>query len=186
MAQRPLVIAPDRRLSQECTPVESVTAEIRQIIADMFDTMYANIGWGLAAPQIGVLKRIVVIDMRDPEDPEDPFKDVGPLALINPEITWYSDEVCTLPEGCLSIPEQRVEVTRPEKVTVKFLDAEGKSQERTADDYFARCIQHELDHLNGVLSIDHLSSLKKSMIVKRLQKWQRFHDYEGQPVHEGR
>lgn len=165
MAIRPLVILPDAVLRQVSSPVEAVTPEIKALAADMLETMYDAPGIGLAAIQIGVPRRVVTIDLAKTEDEEK-----TPIVFINPEIIWSSDEMNTHEEGCLSIPEYYEEVDRPARVKVRYLDLDGKQQEIEADGLLATCIQHEVDHLNGVLFIDHLSRLKRERVTKRFAK----------------
>src|SRR6476646_8616649 len=163
MALLPIYETPDPMLRQISTPVEKVDDELRAFIADMFETMYAAPGIGLAAVQVGVPKRLLVMDLQEPEDPEDPeSKPVrDPRVFINPEILWHSDTEVPYTEGCLSVPEQYAEVMRPDKIRAKWRDVEGKSYEEEIEGLLAVCLQHEMDHLNGVLFIDHLSRLKR-------------------------
>jgi peptide deformylase len=164
MALRDILILPDKRLRQVSEPVKKITAEIRTLVEDMFETMYAAPGIGLAAIQVGVPKRVVTMDVAKREGETDP------RVFINPEITWKSDEPSTYEEGCLSIPDIHEDVERPAKVRVKYLDLDGKEHEDEATGLFATCIQHEVDHLNGVLFIDHISKLKRDRIVKKFAK----------------
>ena len=164
MTVRPILTAPDPRLQAVSTDVEAVTNEIRTLAQDMADSMYAAEGIGLAAIQIGVAKRILVIDL-DQKDGKKNHK-----AYINPKITWVSDEMAVFEEGCLSVPEIWDDVERPARIKCEYLDIDGKPQTLEADGMLATCLQHEMDHLNGVLFIDHLSRLKKSMAVKKLTK----------------
>jgi peptide deformylase len=164
MTIRPLVILPDPRLKLVSEPVGPVTAEIRTLVTDMLDTMYDAPGVGLAAIQIGVAKRVVTIDTSKDENAREP------RIFLDPEIVWASDEMRVYDEGCLSIPEYYSEVERPDRVRVKFRDLDGKEQEIEADGLLATCIQHEIDHLNGVLFIDHLSKLKRDRVVKKFAK----------------
>ncbi|MFO1246989.1 MAG: peptide deformylase [Alphaproteobacteria bacterium] len=164
MTVRPILTAPDPRLQAVSTDVEAVTDEIRTLAQDMADSMYAAEGIGLAAIQIGVAKRILVIDL-DQKDGKKNHK-----AYINPKITWVSDEMAVFEEGCLSVPEIWDDVERPARIKCEYLDIDGKPQTLEADGMLATCLQHEMDHLNGVLFIDHLSRLKKSMAVKKLTK----------------
>jgi peptide deformylase len=188
MAIRPLVILPDAQLRLVSTPVAEITPEIRTLVADMFETMYDAPGIGLAAIQIGVPKRVVTLDVAkraaseraDPEDTDaedaQEKRDAqprNPIAFINPEITWSSEERSVYEEGCLSIPEYYEEVERPASVKVAYTDLDGKRQEIEADGLLATCIQHEIDHLNGVLFIDHLSRLKRERVTKRFAKQAR-------------
>ncbi|HBN48913.1 peptide deformylase [Thalassospira sp. MBR-102] len=167
MALRDILIVPDPRLKQECEEVAEVNDEIRELLDDMLETMYAAPGIGLAAPQIGVMKRVVVMDVSD--DKEKP----QPLKLVNPEIIWESEDTSVYQEGCLSIPEQYADVERPAEVGLRYLDENGKEHEIEADGLLATCIQHELDHLDGILFTDYLSALKRNMILKKVQKLQK-------------
>jgi len=168
MTIRPILLHPDPRLKKVCEPVAEVTPEIHALAADMLDTMYDAPGVGLAAPQVGVLKRLFVMDC---------VKEEGaaprPMVLINPEITWTSDEAATYEEGCLSIPEQYADVKRPERVRMRWMDLDGATQEEEFDGLWATCAQHELDHLNGKLFIDHLGPIKRQMITRRMVKLKR-------------
>ena len=164
MAIRPILIIPDKRLRAVAEPVETVDDEVRALAKDMLDTMYDAPGIGLAAPQIGVLQRVVVMDLaKDGETPD-------PIVMINPEIVGYSEDTVVTEEGCLSIPELYYEVERPAEVTVRYLDLEGKEVTREATDRLAICIQHEVDHLDGVLYIDYLSRLKRDRVIKKFDK----------------
>jgi peptide deformylase len=171
MAIRPLVILPDAQLRLVSKPVDAVTPEITTLVADMFDTMYDAPGIGLAAIQIGVPLRVVTIDLSKPEAKEgeepEPRK---PQVFINPEITWSSEEFSAYEEGCLSIPEYYEEVERPAEVKVRFMDLDGRAQEIAANGLLATCLQHEIDHLDGVLFIDHLSRLKRERVTKKFAK----------------
>jgi peptide deformylase len=164
MALLPILTAPDPRLKKKSKPVDQVDAEVRQLMDDMLETMYAAPGIGLAAPQVGVLKRIIVLDI-EREDTK-----TGPLLMANPEIIAASDEDASYEEGCLSVPEHYSEVVRPARVTVRYLDREGKTQELAAEGLLATCLQHEIDHLDGILFIDHISALKRNMILRKLLK----------------
>ena len=164
MAKREILVLPDARLRQVASEIPVVDAEIKKLAADMLDTMYDAPGIGLAAPQIGELKRIVVMDLSKDGEPNDP------IVMINPEILKYSDDTVTTEEGCLSIPEIYYDVERPAEVTVRYTDLDGKTVERDAKDRLAICIQHELDHLDGVLYIDYLSRLKRDRVLKKFQK----------------
>ena len=172
MAIRRIYETPDPVLRQISKPVETFDAELKTLVADMFETMYEAPGIGLAAVQVGVPIRLLVIDLQDPEDPEDPkSKPVrDPRVFINPEILWHSDSEVPYTEGCLSVPEQYAEVMRPDKIRAKWQDSDGKTYEEEIDGLLAVCLQHEMDHLNGVLFIDHLSRLKRSMAIKKLTK----------------
>ncbi len=164
MAVRPLVVLPDPRLRQKSEPVGAVTAEIRALAADMLETMYDAPGIGLAAIQIGVPKRLVTIDLGKTEDER------RPMVLVDPEITWRSEEKRTYEEGCLSIPEYYEEVERPERIRFRYRTLDGDTVEAEADGLLATCVQHELDHIDGVLFIDHLSRLKRERVVKKFAK----------------
>ena len=167
MAKRPILNLPDPRLRAVADPVVQIDAEIRQLVRDMLETMYDAPGIGLAAPQVGELKRIVVMDLAREDEPK------APLVMINPEILKFSEETVTTEEGCLSIPELYYDVERPAEVTVRFTDLEGNTVEREATERFAICVQHELDHLDGVLYIDYLSRLKRDRVLKKFQKAER-------------
>lgn len=169
MAILPLVIAPDPRLKTKSTPVETVTDEVRAFVADMFDTMYHEKGIGLAAVQVGVLKRILVADVMWRDDAGSGEQHV----LINPEIVSDSQDLHPYQEGCLSFPDQFAEVTRPASVKVRFLDLDGKQQEKEFEGLLATCVQHEIDHLNGITFVDHISSLKRDIILRRLKKMKK-------------
>jgi peptide deformylase len=164
MAIRPILIAPDPRLKAVSAPVEKVDAEIRKLAEDMADSMYAAEGIGLAAVQIGVAKRVIVMDLEQKDGKKDW------RAFINPRITWASEEMATFEEGCLSVPEIWDDVERPARIRCEYLDLDGKKIEIEADGMFATCLQHEMDHLQGVLFIDHFSRLKRSMALKKLTK----------------
>src|ERR1700742_3153116 len=164
MATRPILIAPDPRLKAVSTPVEKVDAEIRKLVQDMADSMYAADGIGLAAVQVGVPKRIIVMDL----DQKDGKKDWR--VFINPKILWASDEMAVFEEGCLSVPEIYDDVERPARIRAEYLDLDGQRVEIEADGMLATCLQHEMDHLEGVLFIDHLSRLKRAMLIKKLTK----------------
>ena len=164
MAVRDILIIPDKRLRLKSAAVQTVDKPLRALIEDMFETMYAAPGIGLAAIQIGVAKRVVTMDLAKKDDPKQP------QVFINPEVVWSSDEKAAYEEGCLSIPEYYEEVERPKAVTVKFLDLDLKPQEIEATGLLATCLQHEIDHLNGVLFIDHISKLKRDMVMKKFKK----------------
>jgi peptide deformylase len=163
--------APDPRLKIVAKPVEEVNENIRKILADMLETMYAEDGIGLAATQVGIDKRLVVLDLKagEPEVPPEP------RYFINPEILWVSEETSVYREACLSVPEQRAEVTRPARIRIKYQDEQGQHQEEEADSILATCLQHEIDHLNGILYIDHLSRLKYEIIMKKLTRLKKIH-----------
>jgi peptide deformylase len=164
MALREILILPDKRLRLVSEPVKKIDAEFRKLVADMFETMYDAPGIGLAAIQVGVPKRVVTMDLSKKEE------DSKPHVFINPQLVWASEEKATREEGCLSIPEFYEEVERPAKVRVTYLDLDGKEQELEAEGLLATCLQHEIDHLNGVLFIDHISRLKRSLVTKRFSK----------------
>ncbi|MEM8852612.1 MAG: peptide deformylase [Pseudomonadota bacterium] len=168
MARLPILILPDPVLRKVAAPVVAVDERVRTLAEDMLETMYDAPGIGLAAPQVGILERIVVCDVVT-EEGEEP----DPKVLINPEIVARSEETSVYEEGCLSIPDYTEEVTRPSGVTVRYLDKDGATCEVTADGLLAVCLQHEIDHLNGVLFIDHLSRLKRDRITKKFQKQAR-------------
>jgi len=167
MAVLEILVAPHPVLKQKAKPVEKVDARIAKLMDDMVETMYAANGIGLAAPQIGVLERVIVVDVH--EKGEKP----NPIRLANPEIVWKSEETAVCEEGCLSVPEQYAEVTRPKAVRVRYLDEQNEIREMDATGMLAICIQHEIDHLNGVLFVDYLSMLKRNMILRKVQKMQR-------------
>ena len=175
MAVLPLVIAPDPRLKIKSEPVKQVTDETRKLMDDMLETMYESNGIGLAAVQVGVHQRILVMDVAH-GSPRYEGSEGGanePLFLINPEIIEESEEENTYEEGCLSFPGQYAEVTRPKKVKIKYLDYHGKEQVLEADKLLATCVQHEMDHLDGIVFVDHVSKLKRDMIIRKLKKAKR-------------
>jgi peptide deformylase len=161
-----IVEAPDARLQTVCDPVERIDAELLRLLDQMLETLRAAPGIGLAAPQVGLLRRACVIDLDDQADME-------PLFLINPEVTWRSAEIVVAEEGCLSLPEQFGQVARAAKVRVGYRDRAGLPQEVEGEGLLSRCLQHEIDHLNGVLFTDHLSALKRTLIFRKLHKAQR-------------
>ncbi|WP_411838405.1 peptide deformylase [Paracoccus sp. ME4] len=168
MSLRPILIHPDPRLKKLAQPVARITPEIETLAADMLATMYDAPGIGLAAPQIGVGLRVFVMDAtRDPE------AERAPLVLVNPEVVWESEALNTYEEGCLSIPEQYGEVTRPAEIRMRWLGLDGATHEREFDALWATCAQHELDHLDGVLFIDHLSAIRRQMITRKMVKLKR-------------
>jgi peptide deformylase len=164
MAVREILILPDKRLRKVSEPVKKIDAGIRKLVDDMLETMYDAPGIGLAAIQIGTSKRVVTMDLAKKEEPK------NPQVFINPEIVWSSDEKAVYEEGCLSIPEIYSDVERPAQVKVKYLDLEGELHEIEADGLLSTCLQHEVDHLNGILFIDHLSRLKRERIIKKFTK----------------
>lgn len=167
MAVLNILVAPHPVLKQKAKPVEKVDARVAKLMDDMVETMYAANGIGLAAPQVGVLERVIVIDVHEKGEPPNPIR------LANPEIVWSSDDKRLYEEGCLSVPEQYSEVTRPKAVRVRYLDEQNEIREIEADGMLATCLQHEIDHLNGVLFVDYLSSLKRGIILRKVQKQQR-------------
>jgi peptide deformylase len=164
MALRDILTLPDKRLRQVSDPVKKIDPGVRKLVEDMFDTMYDAPGIGLAAIQVGAPKRIITMDLAKKEEPR------KPQVFINPEILWTSEEKATYEEGCLSIPEFYDDVERPAQVKVKYLDLEGQPQEVVANGLFATCLQHEIDHLNGILFIDHISRLKRERVLKKFSK----------------
>lgn len=164
MSIKPLVILPDPLLRQVSRPVERFDADIRKFADDMLETMYDAPGIGLAAIQVAEPLRMLVIDVSKEEEPN------APQVFINPEILWSSDERSVYEEGCLSIPDYYAEVERPAIIRASYLDLDGKKHEIEADGLLATCLQHEIDHLNGVLFIDHISKLKRDMVVKKFKK----------------
>ena len=163
MALLPIIETPDPRLRVISQPVEAVDDELRKLMDDMLETMYAAPGIGLAAIQVGVPKRVLVIDLQEDEQRT-------PRFFVNPEIVEQSEEMFSYNEGCLSVPEIYGDVERPARVRVRWIDYDGKSREEDVDGLLATCLQHEMDHLNGVLFIDHLSKLKRDMLLKKLEK----------------
>jgi peptide deformylase len=165
MALREIIILPDKRLRLVSEPVKKITADIRKLVDDMFETMYDAPGIGLAAIQVGTPKRVVTMDLAKKEgEPK------NPQVFINPEILWASAETATYEEGCLSIPEYYSDVERPAQVKVRYLDLEGTTREVDANGLLATCLQHEIDHINGVLFIDHISKLKRDRVIKKFSK----------------
>ncbi|MBN8532403.1 MAG: peptide deformylase [Alphaproteobacteria bacterium] len=166
MAVLPLVISPDPRLKTASKPVEAVTDEVRRQLEDMLETMYAEHGIGLAAVQVGIMKRMLVIDVEQRE--EDGKR--TPMKFINPEIIWESEELSSYNEGCLSFPSHYADVERPAEVKVKYLDEKGVQKEIHAKGLLATCLQHEIDHINGVTFVDHISRVKRDIILRKLAK----------------
>ena len=164
MSQRKIVIEPDPILRKESKPIDKVDNDLRKLLDDMLETMYAAPGIGLAAVQVGILKRLIVIDISKDKEKK------NPLFLINPEIVSKSKNTSMYEEGCLSLPGHFAEIERPSECQINFLDYNGKKKEITAKGLLSTCIQHEVDHLNGILFIDYLSKLKKDMIIKKLVK----------------
>lgn len=174
MAIRPILEAPDPRLRTKSAPVDAVDDDLRVLIADMFETMYDAPGIGLAAIQVGIPRRVLVIDLQEEEDAEGkPVR--KPQVFINPELFDPSDEQSVYNEGCLSVPDQYAEVERPAVIHARWLDEQGTKHEAQLEGLLATCLQHEMDHLEGVLFIDHLSRLKRDMVLKKLEKARRAH-----------
>jgi peptide deformylase len=167
MALLPIITAPDPRLKIKAKSVRAVDEKVRRLMDDMVETMYHAIGVGLAAPQVGVAQRVLVIDVaRDGEKP-------NPLRIANPEILWRSETLLTANEGCLSLPEHYADVERPAEIRLRYLDQENEIREIDAKGLLATCLQHEIDHLDGVLFVDHISSLKRGIILRKLSKAKR-------------
>ncbi len=167
MARRAIIIAPDPRLKTIAKPVAGVDDEVRRLMDDMLETMYAAPGIGLAAPQVGVSRRVLVLDISPRDQPNAPF------CMANPEILWASDETEMAEEGCLSLPDHYADVERPVKVRVRYLSFENEITEIEAEGTLGTCIQHEMDHLDGTLFVDHLSLLKRNIILRKLKKAKR-------------
>jgi peptide deformylase len=167
MARLPIVIAPHSVLKAKAKPLPTIDDSTRRLLDDMLETMYDAPGIGLSGNQVGVLHRLVVLDVARADAKPNPMK------LINPEIVWQSDEISTYSEGCLSLPDQYADVTRPARINFRFLDEHGRRQEMPAEGLLATCVQHEIDHLDGVLFVDHLSALKRNMILRKLAKAQK-------------
>jgi peptide deformylase len=164
MSLLPIVIAPDRRLKARCLPVERIDDNLHAMIQNMLETMYDAPGIGLAAPQIGSDKRVIVVDVaREGQDKQ-------PYCMVNPHITWKSDEYVMMNEGCLSLPDIFIDIERPEKIRLTYLDEREEPRELEADGLLSRCIQHEIDHLDGVLHVDYLSRIKRELILRKLAK----------------
>jgi peptide deformylase len=170
MAVLPILTVPDPRLRVKAKPVAVVDDKIRQILDDMLETMYHAKGIGLAATQVGIALRLVVIDLSAKDTPFTPMK------LVNPQITWTSQELETCQEGCLSVPEQFADVSRPKGVKMTYQDEHGKDHVLETDEFLATCIQHELDHLDGKLYIDYLSSLKRTILVNKVKRLKLYKD----------
>ena len=167
--RRPILIHPDPRLKKICEPVPDISDQVRALADEMLETMYEAPGIGLAAPQVGVNARLLVMDCAQRDETAAP----QPMILINPEITWSADELAEYEEGCLSIPDVFANVTRPKAVTVRYLDRDGEVQEQTFENTWAVCVQHEIDHLDGKLFIDYLSPMRRRMITSKMQKLKR-------------
>jgi peptide deformylase len=177
MAIMEILEVPNPRLREKAKPVAAIDDTVRKIVSDMFDTMYDARGIGLASIQVGIEQAIVVIDLQEdlPPDVEggEPRPGRQPQVFINPEITWQSDEIATYSEGCLSVPEHYADVDRPLRCRAKWLDLDGAAHEQEFDGLMSTCIQHEMDHLHGIVFIDHVSRLKRDMILKKLAKARR-------------
>lgn len=161
-----ILIHPDPRLKKPCELIATVNDDLRALARDMLETMYDAPGVGLAAPQVGAMKRLIVMDCIKDGLPE-------PMVLLNPKVIWSSEDLSAYEEGCLSIPDQYAEVKRPATVTVQWMDLDGAAQERTFDGLWATCVQHEIDHLDGKLFIDYLGPLKRQMITRKMEKLKR-------------
>lgn len=191
MTVLPIVIAPDPRLKQVSQAVKEITPELRRLMDDMLETMYASNGIGLAAVQVGALLRIIVVDTEwdSPRYREeggtrtDGFSSGNPIRMINPEIVETSAAQRSYNEGCLSFPGQYSEVERPDAVTIRYQDEHGATQTLTADGLLATCIQHEIDHMNGIVFVDHISRLKRDMILRKLKKAKDQHHIHGDHCH---
>ena len=167
MAILPIITAPDRRLKVKSTPVDAVDDDVRTLLCDMLETMYKAPGIGLSAIQVGVPKCLITVDVSQDDE------DKAPLYLVNPEIIQYSDEIENFNEGCLSLPDQFAILSRPEAIVVDYLDFDGERKQIRASGLLSRCIQHEMDHLKGKLFVDHLSAVKRSIILRKLEKTRR-------------
>jgi peptide deformylase len=163
----PIIIAPDPRLAKKAKPVAKVDDSIRRLMTNMLETMYQAPGIGLAAPQVGELKRVIVVDCAKAEEKPQPYK------MANPEILWQSEELLVNNEGCLSLPEHYADVARPAEVKVRYVDEQNEIRELHAKGLLATCIQHEIDHLEGTLFVDHISALKRNIILRKLRKTKR-------------
>ena len=167
MALLSIIIAPDKRLKLKSAPIERVDDGLRKLMDDMLETMYAAPGSGLAAPQVGVLKRVIVRELARVDEGHAPY------FMTNPEVIWTSDETAPYEEGCLSLPEYYADVLRPVAARIRYLDRDNEIRELEAENTLATCIQHEIDHLDGVLFVDHISTIKRSMILRKLAKAKR-------------
>lgn len=177
MAQLDIIIAPDPRLKEKAEPVARVDAAVRKLMDDMLETMYAAPGIGLAAPQVGALQRVIVLDIAKEGHPPEPYR------MANPELVWVSDDDIVYNEGCLSLPEHYADVTRPAAIRVRYLDQQNEIRELEADGVLAVCIQHEMDHLDGILFVDHISALKRNMILRKLLKQKKTGHFERDREH---
>jgi peptide deformylase len=164
MAKLDIIVAPDPRLKVKCKPVSRVDTKIARLMENMLETMYAAPGIGLAAPQVGIAQRIIVVDIA--HEGEKP----AALKMANPELIWVSDEDAVFNEGCLSLPEHYADVVRPKAIKVRYLDHQNEIRELAAEGLLATCIQHEMDHLDGVLFVDHITALKRNIILRKLLK----------------
>jgi peptide deformylase len=167
MAVLPIITAPDPRLKLRARAVTRVDAEVRGLMDDMIETMYAAPGIGLAAPQVGAAHRVIVLDIAREDEPP------RPLRIANPELLWVSDELTVQSEGCLSLPEHYADVERPNRIRLRYIDHDNEIRELAAEGLLATCIQHEMDHLDGVLFVDHISALKRGIILRKLAKVKR-------------
>lgn len=186
MTVRQIYVAPHPVLKKKAEPVTGgVTADLRRLMDDMLDTMYACDGIGLAAPQVGVSLRVVVLDLHQPKglDLSPQEKRTRPQCFINPEIVWASEDLRVYNEGCLSVPGQYADVTRPDKARFTYLDYDGKAQEIEAEGLLATCLQHEMDHLDGILFVDHLSTLKRDMLMRKLKKFTKENEEDLEKTH---
>ena len=165
MALLPIIVAPDPRLNVKCEDVDLVTDEHRRLMDNMLETMYDAPGIGLAAPQVGITKRIIVVDISTSKGANSSYK------MINPMITWYSDQLADYEEGCLSLPEQYAQVKRPDQIYLSYVDPDGVTQDLKTSGILATCIQHEIDHLDGRLFVDHISKLRRDLIIRKLKKY---------------
>lgn len=173
MALLPILVAPDPRLKKIAKPVAAVDATVRKLMDDMLETMYRAPGIGLAAPQVGVLQRVIVLDLaHEDEKPR-------PLRMANPELIWVSDDDASYNEGCLSVPDHYADVVRPAAIKARYLDENNEIKELEADGLLATCIQHEIDHLDGILFIDHLTALKRNVILRKLLKAKKSQEPRG-------
>jgi len=171
---RPILIHPDPRLKKLCDPIAEITPELARLADDMLETMYAAPGVGLAAPQVGVTKRLLVMDcVKEPGAP------ARPMVLINPVVTWSSEEISVYEEGCLSIPDQYADIERPAEVRVRWTGLDGREQEEQFAGLWATCVQHEIDHLEGKMFIDYLRPLRRQMITRKMEKLKRDRAREG-------
>ena len=176
MALLPIITAPDPRLKVKAKPVAAVDDEVRRLMDDMLETMYMAPGIGLAAPQVGVARQVIVVDIAREGEPPQPMK------IANPEILWRSDELATYSEGCLSLPEHYADVERPARIKLRYLDYQNEVREVELEGLLATCVQHEMDHLEGILFVDHISPLKRNIILRKLAKAKRLKAAETVPA----